>query len=152
MIVIVDDKTSTAPMLLAPEERWAVVNVSPLAKDDPVPPRLADRVSKETARAFGWLCGCVNATYPNSVMGPMPTTVEMDKISTSELPIDSYNRVLDYLKGYNVRPSIVRTYRAACRAGWAPKPENAYQQKIWDEYKEKPTAPMKIKFDPKKGE
>ena len=136
VINVIDDKAKTAPLLLAPEERWAVVNIAPLLKDDPMPKRINSRVKKETMRAFGWLCGCVNASYEGSVMGPMRNLVAMDGVRIHELPIDSYNRVLDYLGAYRVTRKSFCTYRSACKEGWAPAPTNKWQQAIWDEYKD----------------
>jgi len=150
-IAVIDDKSKTTRMELSPDECWAVVNISPLYKDDPTPPRLRDRVQKETMRAFGWLCGCVNATYPNSVMGPMRSLVDMDRVKTYELPIDSYNRVIDYLAGFRVTPYVIKSYKTACIEGWAPQPTNKYQKAVWEKVHAPPKNPMTIKFDPQKG-
>ena len=133
VIAIIDDASVTAQLQLSPDEKWAVVNIAPLYKDDPTPPRLRDRVKKSAMRAFGWLCGCVNASYQNSVMAPMRTMVDMDRVKTHELPIDSYNRVLDYLYGFRVTPYVIRTYKTACKEGWAAQPTNDYQKAIWEQ-------------------
>lgn len=136
VINVIDDPSKSAPLLLAPEEGWAIVNIAHSKKDDPTPTRLIDRARKQTMRGFGYLCGCANATYKNTVMGPMRKMIDMDRVPYFELPLDSYNRVLDYLAGYRVTRFEYSTYRTACKDGWAPAPTNKWQKAIWEEYKD----------------
>jgi hypothetical protein len=57
-----------------------------------------------------------------------------------------------YMERFGVLPAQVSTYRKACVEGWAPPPANDVQKIIYTEVNSKPTEPIKIKFDPKKGE
>ena len=47
-------------------------------------------------------------------------------------------------RALGIVPPRKTTYREACEQGWAPKPANAVQQKVWDEVHAMPTEPMKI--------
>jgi hypothetical protein len=67
------------------------------------------------------------------------------------IPIDMERRWTDYLANLGVKPAHIRTYKQACKEGWAPAPTNEYQKAIWDKVHEPPATPMKIEFDPKKG-
>ena len=149
-IWFVDRSAEGTTLLMAPEEKWAVVDVAALAKDDPTPPRLLDRVQKEAMRAFGWLCGCANSQYEGLVTGPVKSLTDLDRIPNHDLPLDSYQKVQSYLKGLRVEPYVIRTYMDACQEGWAPQPTNKWQKAIWDKVREIPTKPIQIKFDPKR--
>lgn len=151
-IFVVDDKTIEAPLLVAPEKRWALVNVGALSIDRPTKDGLSLRTAKEVSRAFGYLCGSANSQYQGTIMDVKRSVAELDGNSSVDLPIDQFQRIINYMKRLGVEPYVEATYRSACQQGWAPDPEDEFQKAIWDEFHEKPTKPKKIIFDPKKGE
>lgn len=67
------------------------------------------------------------------------------------IPIDMANRYTAYLETLGVKPAHERTYRQACKEGWAPAPTNEIQQAIWNQVRQLPTNPIKIEFDESKG-
>ena len=151
-IFVVDDENLETPMLVAPEKKWAVVNVRALSVDSPKEEILAIRAAKEVSRAFGYLCGSANSQYQGTLMDVKRSVAELDGHSSVDLPIDQFQRIINYMRGIGVEPYVEATYRSACQQGWAPSPEDEYQKAIWDEFHEKPTNPKRIIFDPKKGE
>lgn len=151
-LFVIDDE-NMPPLLSAPESRWAMVNIAPLTKGAGAKPQFfAARVQKELTRGFSLLAGAQNSGYPDALVGCITKSSDLDRFVDCRLPIDVMNRFAPYLKGYGITPKAFTTYKKACEEGWAPAPTNEYQQVIWDSYHASPTEPMKIKFDPARGE
>lgn len=137
------------PMIYAPEKHFAIVNVrnlKPGAKDDAV---FAERIFKESARAFAYVCGAGGSMGGEGIMN-VTSVDELDECAV-QFPFDVINRFNPYLKSIGVTSWQESTYRMAVQEGWAPAPTNKYQQAIWDKAHSAPSNPMKIEFDPKKG-
>lgn len=156
-LFIVDDEKLPS-ILVAPESRWAVVNVAPLAKDAQ-PSFFAARVKKELTRGFCMLCGAANSQFPRALTGGITKPADLDVHPDYRLPVDLERRMASYMEPFGVTPAQMVTYRQACQAGWAPAPANDYQKNVAAAVaKEKaealkgPKAPRKIQYDPKKGE
>lgn len=150
-LYVIDDPAMPS-LLSAPESRWAMVNVAPLAIGAGEKPQFfAARVQKELTRGFCLLAGTQTSNYPNSLLGCVTKPADLDLFEDCRLPVDILGRFAPYLEGYGVKPYVLSTYKKACQEGWAPAPTNEVQQAIWDKVHEKPTEPMKIEFDPKKG-
>ncbi|MGN0545087.1 MAG: hypothetical protein ACI4I0_05960 [Acutalibacteraceae bacterium] len=150
-LFVVDDE-NLPPLLSAPESRWAMVNVAPLAKGAGEKPQFfAARVQKELTRGFCLLAGAQNSGYPDALVGCITKAEQLDKFADCRLPVDVLARFAPYSSGYGITPAIETTYRKACKEGWAPQPTNDYQKAIWDSFHELPTKPVKIEFDPAKG-
>lgn len=148
-VFIVDDPE--LPMsLIAYEERWGMVNVAKLedAKGNKV--RRFGRTKNEMVRVLAMTCGACESQFPSSVLnvGTRPQDLDM---ASADLPFDVMNRMVASLKKSGVTPAVYVTYRRACNEGWAPKPENEFQQAIWDEFHAVPTEGLKIEFDAGKG-
>lgn len=151
-LVIVND-ADTPAMLVAPEDRWAIVNVGKL--DDGIPAgalygrMFAARCRKEIVRAFSLLCGGGSSQFAGNMM----ETSSIQGLDTVQefIPIDMANRYTAYLATLGVKPAHERTYRQACKEGWAPAPTNEMQRAIWEKVHAVPKSPMRIEFDPKKG-
>lgn len=148
IFVVDDDKLPIS--VIAPEGRWAVVNVSPLKSDRPT--YFKARVIKTMSRVFAMLCGGMASSFNLSLVGPVGSASDLDRFPNAQLPFDVLNRMSPYLKHFGVAPARVVTYRRACVEGWAPTPKDDIQRIIFDEVHSKPTEPIRIKFDPKKGE
>lgn len=127
VVIVVDNATDPA-ILVAPEDKWAKVNIGKF-KDRNV----KSRTQMELLRAFCYLCGGIGSEYNNPLTGFIGNPSQLDDSPVAELPIDVINRCSPYLKQLGVIPYIESTYRKACREGWAPAPTNDVQKAIWED-------------------
>jgi hypothetical protein len=127
MVIVVDNATDPS-ILVAPEDKWAKVNIGKF-KDKNV----KRRAQMELLRAFCYLCGGIGSEYNNPLTGFVGNPEQLDDSPVAELPIDVVNRFTPYLKQLGVIPYIETTYRKACREGWAPAPTNDVQKAIWED-------------------
>ncbi len=135
-------------LLVAPEAKWAVVNVTALAKDAPDSEQLKARVRKELWRAFAYTCGCGDSNDGRSVVQQVSSLSELDAIKVENFdPIQMQGLVRNLMR-IGVTPKHIAPYKTACMRGWAPAPTNEYQKAIWDKVqadKERgPTNPITI--------
>ena len=147
-LFIIDDAALPA-ILVAPENRWAFVNIAPIAKEQR-PAYFEARVKKELTRGFSFLCGATNSQFPRALTRGIVDHADLDKNPDFGLPIDVLQRFRTYMETLGVQPAVVATYRKACQEGWAPAPTNEYQKAIWEKVRSIPAEPMRIEFDPKK--
>lgn len=150
--VFVVDAPEMPQSLYAMEEGWVMVNMAPLKADNPSAVKLSLRQRKAVARAFMLALGCATDQDNTSPMKPLRNLDEFDKIPVAHISFWNLGTVNDYMRGMGVIPDTLTTYRRAAMAGIAPSPTNKWQQAIWDSYHASPTEPMKIKFDPARGE
>lgn len=148
-VFVVDDSESSIRLLSAPEERWAIVNVAPIAADGTQGEILLSRIRKETYRGLLLASGAMDSQTKGSLMGPVKQTSDIDALP-EELPFDVMVRMTEHLKAHGVTRSNMVTYRNACVQGWAPAPTNDFQKAIWDEIHAAPTSPMRILPETKK--
>lgn len=134
-LFVVDDPKCDLSILIAPEARWAVVNVEALAKDKPSGELLAMRTRKQVARALCLLCGAGASQYPNTLLAPKKDYATLDRYKDEGLPPDVFMRMSYYMKDLGVHMIVRDTYAEACREGWAPPPTNQYQKAIYDTIK-----------------
>lgn len=150
-IIVVDD-VKTPTLLVAPEDRWAVVNVAKVADDlksDRAREKFfASRSRKELMRAFSMLCGGASSQFPGNVMN-QATMAGLD-FCAERYPVDMLDHYKRYLGELGVTKRIETTYKKACREGWAPAPTNDVQKAIWDKVHQLPTEPIKINPETKK--
>ena len=150
-LFVIDDE-SMPSILHAPEQKWCMVNVAPLAKGAGEKKAFfAARVQKQLTRGFSLLAGAQDSNYPESLLGCITSPEGLDKHADCRLPVDIMARFAPYLAGYGVKPYVLSTYKKACEEGWAPAPTNDVQKAIWNNVRATPAKPMKIEFDPKKG-
>lgn len=147
LFIIDDDALPT--ILVAPENRWAFVNIASIAKEQR-PAFFEARVKKELSRGFAYLCGAANSQYPLSLTRGIVNHKDLDKNVDLGLPVDVLQRFRTYMEPLGVRPAIMSTYLKACREGWAAQPTNDYQRAVWNEVYSIPDKPMTIEFDPKR--
>ena len=138
-------------LLVAPESDWAIVNVTPLAKDGPDEAKFRMRLEKEIWRAFGFLCGAAYSNSQSCVMNPVEDIEDLDLLRGKYICPEPQVSIRKQLTKIGVKPYYRTTYLAACREGWAPQPTNEFQKAIWEKAHALPKNPMKIEFDPKKG-
>ena len=147
---IVDD-ANTPAMLIAPEDRWGIVNVSKLVDDLPTPAAKArfrdKRAWKEIIRTFSLLCGGGSSMFPGNMMNA--TTMRQLDHAVDTMPADVVERYVKYLKPLGITPREQMAYSYACLEGWAPAPTNDVQKAIWKKVHQIPDKPITIEYDPK---
>ena len=130
-------------LVVAPEDRWAVVNVARLGNEN-----LSIRTQKELLRGFAFICGGAATSFRQTLVSPITSPADLDQVMGAQLPIDSLNAIAQYLPGIGVKPYREASYRRAVREGWAPPPTNDVQKAIWDKVKADkergPTNPILI--------
>ena len=135
-------------LMVAPETRWATVNVAALASDGADATRLRDRFVKEAWRAFAYVGGAADTLRDECLMRPVETLVDIDHLKAKTLSPEPEMRMRQHLAALGVRPVVRATYREACREGWAPAPTNDIQRAIAEQVKADkergPTNPILI--------
>ncbi len=149
MTLFVVDDPAMPVLLVAPENRWAAVNVATLRSEKE--PFFRARVLKELSRGFAMLCGASDSQFPGALTSAITKTADLDRHTDYRLPVDLFSRFRRYMKSFGVTPGNIETYETACCQGWAPPPTNELQKAIWEKVHAIPKTPMKIEFDPKKG-
>jgi hypothetical protein len=133
VVIVLTEAQNDPALIVAPEARWAIVNVQALKTDNQE--LYASRVRKEVARAFGYLMGSAHSMMDGCVMKPVLKAEDLDKITVETVSPESLNKVMVQAKLLGVEPARMATYRKAVEEGWAPKPTNAIQKAVWDELK-----------------
>ncbi len=144
-VFIVED-SSLPGLLVAPENRWALINIKPYAGE-----LQTLRVGRELARAVAYVGGAACDGFGMSLMGAITEPQQLDNFKSSRLNFETAGKMAIYLKELGVRPFSKITYRETCRLGFAAPPTNEYQRAIWNEVYKLPEKPIKIEFDPAKG-
>ena len=149
-LFVIDDPSY--PMSLSSTEaRWGLVNIAPL-RDGADGEKLVKRVAKEFNRVLMFVFGGGLSSMKTSIMRPIVQPSDLDKCVNVWTPFDTMSSVVNGMAGFGIIRAKRTTYRKACQEGWAPEPTNDVQKVIWEQVRAKPTKPMKIKYDPKKGE
>ena len=154
VFIVSDDNLPV--MLAAPEDRWALVNITKLRKGlkDDAAARVvfSVRCRGELQRAFSYACGCGSSQYNGNLMD-VTEIEQIDSLNTELTVADTTARCRKYLESIKVVAPLLVTYRAAVKQGWAPAPTNEVQKTIWKENHDKiergPANALKI-VPPKK--
>lgn len=137
-VIVVSEENSDDTLLVAPEKRWACVNVRALAGD-----KLVKRTQKEVSRALAFVCGGMSSQYAPTLGSPLESLDDLDSVESTHMPIDILMAMQRTLPGMGVRPYRNVMYRKACKEGWAPAPTNDVQKAIWESVKaEKERGPV----------
>ena len=148
-VVVVDDLTSPG-FLVAPEDRWAIVNVAKLAEDNPSLDVLKVRTTKECWRAMGYLLGASDSIRQPCLMRPIHSLTDLDSEAIAVVTPEPFNKMALNATKLNISRQKMVTYKQACEEGWAPAPTNDIQKAIWDKVHKLPTEPIKIEPETKK--
>ncbi len=143
-LFIVEDP-SLPILILAPEEKWAIINVTRLAEGAKSPVYTVMRLKKEIVRAFVYLCGGACSSYPDSMMGAVSKPSDLDRFAKVDLPIDVLMRFNNYLRRLGVTPAERVSYLLALDEPWCPPPENGYQKAVkakWEAERAKDMKPV----------
>ena len=150
VVSLINDKSSDATLLIAPEQNWATVNIAALLKDNPSNDVIKSRIHKEVWRATAMAMGAANSMTQPCLMRQINSLKELDNTRNMLPSPQPINNMLEFSYKYNI-PKIRRvTYKKACEEGWAPAPTNDIQKAVWDKVHAMPTAPIKIKPETKK--
>ena len=69
ILFVISDNNSSTTMLIAPENKWAILNAAPLYKEVSNEISL-QRLEKEIMRSFAILSGSFSSQFPNSIAIP----------------------------------------------------------------------------------
>ncbi|OQC18599.1 MAG: hypothetical protein BWX69_03290 [Planctomycetes bacterium ADurb.Bin069] len=134
-VVVVGDSAGYPALLVAPESRWALVNVAALGGPDTAPDTLTERTRKEVWRAFGYLMGAAHSNFEACLMKPVLAPEDLDALKGKGLSPEPFNKILAHAQKLGIKPARMTTYRKAVEEGWAPAPTNDFQKAIWEEVK-----------------
>jgi hypothetical protein len=135
-VVVVADSEGYPSLLIAPEARWAMVNVAALGGKDVSAATLADRTSKEVWRAFGYLMGAAHTSFEHCLLKTVLSPTDLDGFRVTTLCPEPFNNILAHAQALGMKPFRMTTYRKAVEEGWAPPPTNDFQKAIWEELRE----------------
>ena len=150
-IIFVIDDNDMPIGVIAMIDRWAVVNVGALGKDNPRKEMLEKRVRCMIVRYAGELIGVLVPRTTNGIMVGAAKLTDLDAIKTEYLTYDLLANIKRYSEKSLIVPGRRMSYRRACERGIAPAPQTEYQKKVWNEFHSMPTKPIKIKYDKKLG-
>lgn len=131
--IIIVDIPEWPTLWVAPEASWAIVNVAPLhegADRD----QFERRVKQELWRGICYALGAGDSHVEKCVMNFVSKPSELDALGLTSYP-EYLNKMLRHAKQVGIEPQRPVTYRKAVEEGWAPPPQDKYQQAIWDELK-----------------
>ena len=141
-IKIVDDADQPT-LLVAPEERWAQINVAKLGDEKTKAPFLAARTRKEMIRAFAFLTAGSQSDLP--MFTPIRNPSDFDQFAEHGFPVDIIMRSKNYLSRLGVEPLERATYRSVLLDGFDVAPTNDYQKAIYEEVRKTVKLTKKVK-------
>ena len=131
-LFVIDDPTLPT-LLVAPENRWALVNVAALGGANTKPAYFRARVTKELSRGFALLGGAFLSQFQRTLTECITEPKQLDRYPDWRLPFDTLQKIRKYLDGYGLKPYEPVTYRDACYEGWAAEPKDDVQRAIMKE-------------------
>ncbi len=149
--IFIISNVSLPMSIIAQEDKWGLVNIAALKKDNPADSVLRKRIIREIGRVFAFVFGATDAMFDGCVTEPVNSLADLDSLNSDTISPGLDERIIKHLRKMGMKPGRKTTYRRACMEGWAPAPTNKWQQAIWDKVHTVPKDPMKIEYDPKKG-
>ena len=134
-VVLLAKSGDQPSLLVAPDDRWATINVDALAKGAK-DGRLAERTQKELWRGIALAVGGAGSISGKCVLGPAVGLSGLDGLGHAP-GVDALPRVAGAARRLGMQPFVLTTYRKAVEEGWAPQPTNDVQRAIWQEIKGK---------------
>jgi len=134
-VVVIANTPGYPSLLVAPENRWALVNVAALGGAGVTAETLADRTQKEVWRAFGYLMGAANSSFENCLMKPVLDPTDLDALKAKVVCPEPFNKIMTHAQKLGMKFQRTTTYRKAVEEGWAPAPADDFQKAIWKELK-----------------
>jgi hypothetical protein len=136
-VIVLGDDASLPTLLIAPEDRWAVLNVAPLAEPPVEQTKITERVNKELWRTFAFLMGAANSTFDGCLMKPVFSPQDIDSLPGKAVCPEPLGKIMGQMTKLGIKQIQITTYREAVEQGWAPAPTNTIQRAIWDDVKKK---------------
>lgn len=133
-VIIIQEAAEQPVLLVAPENRWASVNITALGDKNVAEALLRERTEKEIFRAFGYAMGVANSNDERCLLKAVLAANDLDALTFKNLSPEAANKVLKHAKKLGINPKRTTTYRQAAKEGWAPAPTNDVQRAIWSEY------------------
>ena len=153
-VFLIDDPACPR-ILIAPESKWAMINVAALNSDKPDKIVLANRVRLEMWRTFAMLNGAGNSMMGKCVLMTAFSNADIDALEAKAFCPEPMNKIMMHLDRTDVMKLERCSYKRACEEGWAPAPTNEVQKAIYETVKaeqaKSPTKGIKINYDPKAG-
>jgi hypothetical protein len=134
-VIVIADIAGYPSLLIAPESRWAMINVAALGGPGVPADTLSDRVQKETWRAFGYLMGAAHSMGEHCLMKSVLAPEDLDALAIKSLSPEPFIKIMEQSQRLSMQPLRMTTYRKAAEGGWAPAPTNDIQRAIWNELK-----------------
>ena len=133
--ILICDAPALPTVLIAPEARWAIINVAALATDKPASDVLALRTRKELWRTFAYLMGAANSAFEHCLMKTVTDLSDLDALKETVVSPEPLGKVMGHASKLGMKTLRTATYKKACEEGWAPAPTNDLQKAIWNEAK-----------------
>ena len=148
-VIFLVNSDALPPILVAPEQAWAILNTRALVIDGTSGKKLAKRFNGEFLRAFVMTLGGFGSMFQNNLMNCV-TLDEVDVQPKFFIPVDYRQKIARFQPYIGLRPAQKMRYEDACAEGIAPAPTNEIQKLIWDEVHAIPTKPIKIEYNEKR--
>lgn len=137
VVVAVYDAPSQPDILIAPDARWALVNVARLDSGKADREIQESRFGKQLWRGLSGVLGVGYLNNSDSLLHPIKKLEDLDGITNKTPSMDLCNEFIVQATRFGAQRSQTTTYRKACEEGWAPMPTNSFQKAIWEEVKSK---------------
>lgn len=144
-VVVAEADPAFPALMVFPDERCALVNVSAFPKDAD-----ASLLRKQVIRGVAAASGAMTSQVSPTLMSAFENQRRLAVFPSEDIPADVGMRVRNALRAIGVTPYTVTTYKHACQEGWAPAPTNDIQKAVWDKVHALPTEPIRIKPETKK--
>jgi hypothetical protein len=133
VVIVVCDVTGQPALLVAPESRWALVNIRALDAPGTDAATLATRARKEIWRAFGYAMGAANSNFEHCLLKPVFGPRDLDALRVNMICPEPFGKIMAQAQKMGLKMGRFATYRKAVEEGWAPAPTNDIQRAIWEE-------------------
>lgn len=152
-VIVLESRDDRNPLVVAPDNAYASVNIAALKRDFPLEASFNRRVRKEIWRALVYVLGGGGSSNPHDLMRLNTRIADLDE-DTDLTPSPSTLVVMrDSIEKLQISRAGYVTYRQACLEGWAREPRTDLERKVRDECLEArskpPERPQLIKYDPK---
>lgn len=131
-------------VVAAPEESWARMSVRRLVADSPDQDKRMRRLRVELFRAIMMSMGVGVSFYQPCLMTPVRSLADIDAVRAERWTPYTEGSFDTVKSKFGISRVFVMPYRTACKQGWAPKPVDDEQKKIWDEIMTIPETPITI--------
>lgn len=132
--IVIAEADAMPPLLVAPENGVALVNVTVLGNAKLNEKIYASRIRKEMLRGFAAVCGASGSRYEGNVMGFAKLPDGLDELTERGVPVDVAARIQDYFTRLGITEGEWKTFREALAAGWNVEPKDEYQKAIKDRW------------------